>query len=362
MLSQPYRNRIERARRLLRASGIEALFVGPSADFHYLTGQVLTPRPRPLMLVLTGTRVGLLCPRLEAGSMARALPGIPIWEWSDGDDPLALLRSRLGKLKRFAMAPTLRADWVLGVAESRPTPLLGSGAPLLAHLRERKDPAELRALKAAALQADRVMGEARAKLKPGVSEESVARFIEQRFTDLGATNPWALVASGPNGALPHHHFSSRRLGRKDVIIVDLGAQLNGYQSDITRSFFLGKPSAEALRVYAVVLQAQSAGRATVSASTSGADADRAARAVIEGHGYGEYFIHRLGHGLGLETHEPPYLHRGNPDLLPEGAVVTVEPGIYLPGKFGIRLEDVVVVGSRGARTLTTYPLDRHQLR
>ncbi|HVP37977.1 MAG TPA: aminopeptidase P family protein [Candidatus Saccharimonadales bacterium] len=361
MLKPLFRARLTRARALLRSARLDALLVCPSADFTYLTGHPMTMRERPLFLVLTPARAALLAPELEAVGARPALRPLPVWGWGDGEPPMELLRARVPRLRRVAVNPLFRADWLLSLADTRPHPSVGSGAPVLDLLRSRKEPGEVRALRAAALQADRVMGDVRARLKPGVTEEALAQFILKRFVQLGATEPWALVASGPNGALPHHEFSSRKLRRGDVIVVDLGAALHGYQSDITRTFFLGRPEPEARRVYATVLAAQAAGRAAVRAGVTGRAADQAARRVIQQQGYGPYFIHRLGHGLGMEVHEAPYLAIDNPLPLPEGSVVTVEPGIYLPGRFGVRLEDVVVAGPRGARTLTTYPLDQPQL-
>ncbi|MBI5835676.1 MAG: aminopeptidase P family protein [Candidatus Eisenbacteria bacterium] len=361
MLTSRHRARLIRARALLRSAQLDALLVCPSADLEYLTGHAFTMRERPHFLVITPTRVAMLAPGLEAEAAGRALRPIPVWGWADGESPMRLLRARVPRLRRVAVNPLMRSDWLLALAETTPRLRVGSGAPMLEHLRSCKEPSEVRALREAALQADKVMGEVRARLKPGVTEESVAQYILRRFVALGAVAPWALVASGPNGAMPHHDFSDRKLRRGDVIIVDLGACFHGYQSDITRTFFLGRPEPEAVKVYDVVLAAQSAGRAAVRAGATGRAADRAARTVIEKAGYGKYFIHRLGHGLGMEIHEAPYLSQDNVDPLPEGSVVTVEPGIYIPGRFGIRLEDVVVAGRSGARTLTTYPLDRRQL-
>jgi Xaa-Pro dipeptidase len=361
MLKSIYRARLTRARAVLRSARLDALLVCPSADLQYLTGHPLTMRERPMFLVLTPTRTAMLAPELEAEAVGRAVAPVPVWGWADGDDPFELLHARVPGMRRVALNSLMRADWVLSLAHSRTRLALGQGAPVLDHLRMSKEPGEIRALRAAAVQADKVMGEVRARLKPGVTEESIAQYVLKRFVQLGATEPWVLVASGPNGAMPHHDFSDRKLRRGDVVIVDLGAGLAGYQSDITRTFFLGKVEPEAHRVYATVLAAQSAGRAAVRAGVRGVDADRAARRVIQKAGYGEFFIHRLGHGLGLEVHEAPYLASSYTDPLPEQSVVTVEPGIYLPGRFGIRLEDVVVAGKSGARTLTTYPLDKFQL-
>ena len=356
MLKPPFKSRLARARSAVKRAGLDAVLVAPSPDLQYLTGASLHMRRRPIFLVVTPARIAMFVPRLEADSTALALPGVPQWTWEDGQRPMEVLRERLGRARRLGVNPVMRADWAVALHESRPQPKVASAAPILDGLRSRKEPGELKLLQAAATQADKVMAEARARLKPGVTEESVGQFVLRRFVDLGAVEPWVSVASGPNGALPHHEFSSRKLRRGDVIVVDLGAQLNGYQSDITRTFFLGEPEPEAKRVYAVVWAAQEAGRAAVRAGTSGRECDRAARELIARHGYGRYFIHRLGHGLGMEVHEEPCLASDNRAPLPSGAVVTVEPGIYLPGRFGIRLEDVVMARSGPALTLTRSPL------
>jgi Xaa-Pro aminopeptidase len=190
-----------------------------------------------------------------------------------------------------------------------------------------------------------------------MSERELERFIFQRFEALGDTEPWAIVASGPNSASPHHHSGDRLIAADEVLLLDLGATTRGYRSDITRTFFLGEPSRQVLRVYEVVNAARTAG---ILAAKSGAPAesvDAAARAIIESAGLGEHFTHRTGHGLGLEIHEEPYLVGGNTLTLEEGMVHSVEPGVYLPGRFGVRLEDIVVVGEGGAQRLNQAPLD-----
>ena len=164
---------------------------------------------------------------------------------------------------------------------------------------------------------------------------------------------WAIVASGPHSALPHHHSGSRRIEDDDVVLLDLGAFHEGYGSDITRTFFIGEPDPEARRVYAVVNEARAAGQAAARDGAIPEEVDRAARAVIERAGYGEAFTHRLGHGVGLEVHELPTLRPESDSVLVPGNVVTVEPGLYLPGEVGVRIEDMVVVTEDGCEPLTT---------
>jgi Xaa-Pro dipeptidase len=259
------------------------------------------------------------------------------------------------------------------VLERRPSLLLGEGfrtapllalaartecrpaAPVLAPLRAVKDAAELRHLEEAARHADRIVIEAAEFMRPGMTEREVARFVLDRFEAAGDTDAWAIVASGPNGALPHHLTSGRRLEDGDVVVLDVGAYTEGYGSDITRTFWLGSPPAEAERVYAIVDEARRAGIAAARTGAPAEAVDQAARGVIERAGYGAAFTHRTGHGVGLEIHEPPYLVGGNRAPLAAGMTHSVEPGIYLAGRFGIRLEDTVVVEDGGARPLNHAP-------
>jgi Xaa-Pro dipeptidase len=230
-------------------------------------------------------------------------------------------------------------------------------ATLLAPLRAVKDAEELSSLEQAASHADRVVEEVADLLRAGMTERQVARAALERFEALGDTEPWAIVASGPNSALPHHQNSDRRIEENDVVLLDLGALTGGYGSDITRTYWLGTPPSEATRIFEVVEQARSAGVAASRGGQPSEAVDRAAREVIARAGYGEYFVHRTGHGVGLEVHEPPYLVAGNREPLGVGMVHSVEPGIYLPGRFGVRIEDLVVVEDGRARVLNRAPRD-----
>jgi Xaa-Pro aminopeptidase len=191
--------------------------------------------------------------------------------------------------------------------------------------------------------------------RPGATEAEVAWVVEEAFRKDGAdVVTFTLIASGPHGAFPHHHSGPRRLQTGDAIILDIGATLNGYQSDITRMVFLGEPPDEFLQVYEAVLAANERGRAAVRPGVMAQEVDQATRSTLEAAGYGDYFIHRTGHGLGLEVHEAPWIMAGNEQILEEGMVFSVEPGVYLPGQFGIRIEDIVVVTDTGVRTLTGF--------
>ena len=237
---------------------------------------------------------------------------------------------------------------------------LGEGVELVATsglveaLRRRKDAAEQAAIGEAARLADEVYESVLEAGLAGRSEIEVARAAHARIRELGGEPSFpAIVAAGSNGALPHAEPSEREIGAGELVVWDMGAIVDGYCSDCTRTFAAGEPEAEAREAYEVVLAAQRAGLEAVAPGVRGADADEAARAVIRDAGHGDHFGHGLGHGVGLEIHEPPRLAQSSEDTLELDEVVTVEPGIYVPGRFGIRIEDLVVVTADGHRNLSS---------
>ena len=349
--------RLARVREAFARAAADWLLVPASADFRWLTGGRARATERLLLLALPRNgEPWCLVPRLEAEALGAECPWLDLEIWDEHQDPLARLAARI-QLDRgsslllgegFRTSPLL---WLAGVATCRPA------AAVLAPLRASKDASELSALRTAAANADRVMAETAAILRPGMTESDVARFILEHFDAMGDQDAWAIVAAGPNTAFPHHMTSARRLAEGEPVMLDLGAFHEGYGSDITRTFWLGPPPSELERVYEVVNAARAAGIAAVRAGVPAASVDAAARGVIERAGYGPYFVHRTGHGVGLEIHEPPYLVAGNEAPLAAGMVHSVEPGIYLPGRFGVRLEDLVVVEADGARRLNDAPFE-----
>ena len=295
-------------------------------------------------------------PRLEATALSHECPWLELDVWDESDDPLERLAKRMDLASRPAVlvGEGLRTAALLRLAEQarcRPA------AAALGAIRAVKDEDEIHALEIAGSHADQVVEATADFLRAGMTEREVAAFAMARFESLGDRSPWVIVAAGPNSALPHHFTSERELSKGDVVVLDLGAFTHDYASDITRVYFLGEPDGEAARVYEVVNRARAAGIAAVRAGIPAEDVDRAARGVIAAAGYGEYFVHRTGHGLGLEIHEPPYLVTGNRAPLMAGMVHSVEPGIYLPGRFGVRLEDIVRVGETEAHRLNQAPFD-----
>jgi Xaa-Pro aminopeptidase len=223
----------------------------------------------------------------------------------------------------------------------------------------RKDQNEIEALRQVAEQADRVAMRIPDEIQfKGSSERTVSLRVRSMLLEEGHDQAeFAIVASGPNGASPHHDPGERVIGDGDMIVVDFGGSLHGYKSDTTRTFVVGKPTDRHQEVHSAVLEANRAGRATVAPGVPCQEVDRAARKAIETAGFGEYFVHRTGHGIGLEVHEHPYIVEGNALALEAGMAFSIEPGIYLPGEFGVRIEDIVVCGDDGIVELNDSPRD-----
>jgi Xaa-Pro aminopeptidase len=235
--------------------------------------------------------------------------------------------------------------------------LKGAGG-MVERLRRAKDDAELAAIAAAAELADEIWRWSLERGLAGRSELDVAHAAEARMRELGAEPSFpTIVAAGPNGALPHAEPGEREIGRGELVVFDMGAKLDGYCSDGTRTFATGEPGERARAVYETVLEAQAAALTAVKAGVRGEDVDAVARELIDAAGHGEHFGHGLGHGVGLEVHEEPRVSPRSEDVLEQGEVVTIEPGIYLPGELGVRIEDLVVVTEGGQRNLSGLPKD-----
>lgn len=230
---------------------------------------------------------------------------------------------------------------------------------LLESLRASKDDEEVEAMIAAQTIAEKALTDTLEYLKPGMTEKEVAAYLEYRMVSYGAEKKSfdTIIASGPNSSKPHAVPGDRKIQNGDFVTIDFGCVVNGYCSDTTRTVAVGEPTEEMCKVYDTVLQAQLAGIAAAKAGLTGKEIDGAARKVIEDAGYGEYFGHSFGHSLGIEIHESPNLSPSNPDPMPVGAIVSAEPGIYLPGKFGVRIEDVLILKEDGCVDITKYPKD-----
>ena len=348
-----YPGRIAAVRRLMSQRSFGALLVSVGADLPYLTGYEAMPLERLTMLVITGGRDPVLVvPNLEAPRVVRRPEAFEVRAWAETDDPVEIVAELLDGVDSAVVGDQTWATFVLALQDRLPGVRFEVVSPLTRELRMRKDDAELDVLRRASQAADRVVGRLRDLRLSGRSEAELSRMVADLTIAEGhQAATFAIVAGGPNGASPHHEASDRIIETGDAVVVDFGGKLNGYCSDTTRTFHIGEPTAEYRRIFTVLEEAQAAAVAAVRPGVEAQDVDQAAREIIERAGFAEYFIHRTGHGIGLEAHEHPYIIEGNPLELEPGMTFSIEPGIYLPGRFGMRIEDIVAVTESGVERL-----------
>jgi Xaa-Pro aminopeptidase len=362
-------DRLSRLAEQAVVSGADVILISPGPDLQYFVGHSVGSHERLTCLVVPATgEPSLLVPTLErpgwSGTPVESL-GIAVSTWTDGEDPYQALAALLPTDARvLAVDYHMPAVHALNAQAIVPGSELTLAGEAIAQLRLRKGPAEVGALAAAGAAIDRVQRRIGEWLRAGRTENDVAADIGAAIVAEGHARPdFVIVGSGPNGASPHHEASDRVILAGDVVVIDIGGPMpSGYFSDCTRTYVVAPEPGEAVagrvhEVYEAVRRAQAAGVAAVQPGVTAESIDAAARSVIERAGYGEYFITRTGHGIGLEVHEHPYLVAGNPTLLEPGMAFSVEPGIYLPGAFGVRIEDIVVVGDDGPVLMNTAPTE-----
>lgn len=353
-------SRLERVQARMAETGTDLLVVGPSSHLVWLLGLSPHGDERPVMLIATRDKAAILMPALNADSQ-RGLTDLPFFTWSDAEGPNSALTNLLADLGAttanlsVALDETMRADFALLLLGALNQPRHKFLGDTLSHLRAQKDQAEFGLLKAAALIDDDAMKAAFAYAKPGMTELEVDAYVRDFFRSRGARPEFTIVCFGENGAFPHHHSSERVLKENDTILIDIGCRIDGYPSDMTRVGFIGNKPEGFDEIHAVLDRAV---RAAVQAARPGvraSEVDAAARGVITEAGYGPNFLHRTGHGLGIDVHEPPYITATSETILEEGNVFSIEPGIYLSGRFGLRLEEIVYLGKDGAIILSDLP-------
>jgi Xaa-Pro aminopeptidase len=356
------RARLDRARAAAAAAGTDALLIAPGSDLRYLLGQAGGSFERLTTLVVPAEGTpALVVPKLEAPGYADVPAdelGVELLTWVDGDDPYALVAHRLGKPGRVAVSDFTPALHVLALRAALGTAEQTLAGPVVRELRMRKDAAEIASLRDAGAAIDRVHARVHEWLRPGRTEAEVGADIAAAIVEEGHVRAdFVIVGSGPNGASPHHDVSGRVIEKGDVVVVDIGGPLPaGYNSDSTRTYAVGAPrDADVAETYAVLQRAQAAAVAVVRPGVTAEQVDAAAREVIAGAGFGEYFIHRTGHGIGLDVHEEPYIIAGNALPLEPGMAFSVEPGIYQPGRWGARIEDIVIVTEDGVESVNNQP-------
>ena len=351
-----YRARMERAVGAAAGAGLAGLLVAPGPDMVWLTGySPPADTERLTLLVLTADHGPVLVvPALEAPDAAKATgaPVMTLRDWTDGQDPYAATAALLDAGGRFGISDNAWAMHLLALQRALPGTSYASLTDALPMLRAVKDAAELELLAAAGAAADAAFEEIRTVPFGGRRESEVAADLAELLRRFGHSQvDFTIVASGPNGADPHHEAGDRTIERGDMVVLDFGGLRDGYGSDTSRTVHVGPPTDEERRVHDLVRAAQEAGFRAVRPGAACQDVDRAARTVIDEAGYGPYFIHRTGHGIGVTTHEPPYMIEGEEQPLVPGMCFSVEPGVYLPGRFGVRIEDIVTVTEDGGRRL-----------
>lgn len=343
-----YRGRVLRLQRLMSEAGVGVTMLSVGADLPYFTGYEAMATERLTMLVVpvVGEPI-LFIPELEAPRVAS--DGLEVVAWGETEDPIALVAKAASGSEQIMIGDHTWSVFLIAMLRELPGVTWAPASTLTKHLRMRKDGAEIVALRSAAHAVDRVLARVPGEVAfAGRTESEIADDLRRMTTDEGhQIASFAIVASGPNGASPHHSPGDRIVGPGDLIICDFGGSFDGYCSDVTRTFSVGEPSGEQAEVHSVVAAANETARATVAPGVPCEDVDRAARKVIDDAGYGEWFIHRTGHGIGLEVHEHPYLVEGNQLPLEPGMTFSIEPGIYLPGRFGVRIEDIVACSDSG---------------
>ena len=350
-------DRRTRAAAKLRERGFGALLLSPGADLFYLAGYQIFASERLTCLVLDRDgKATIVCPEFEAPRVAVAAPDIERSTWGETDDPYAAVAALVRAPGAVAVADQMWAAFVLKLEAALSGRAFVVASEITRQLRIRKDEAEVDALRLVSESADRAYSRILERHFAGRTEREIGADLAELLRAEGHDEvAFTIVASGANGASPHHETADRRIAEGDTVVLDFGGAMRGYRSDITRTVHVGRTAGrEEQKVHDVVRRAQEAGYGAARKGASAESVDAAARRVIDEAGYGEFFIHRTGHGIGLDGHEHPYLVRGNRERLEPGMAFSIEPGIYLPGRFGVRIEDVAVIDADGS----ARPLNR----
>ena len=372
MTDAAHERRTREGQRLLADRDADCLVLFPSANLQYLSGFDDHPGERHLLLFVPAAPAGdagegdlpdptFLVPDLYAEQVRAESWVADVRTWADGEDPVAAVESVVADLDlpdgpRVLVDDTMHARFTLDLRRALPDATVGLASEVLSELRVRKDDAEVDALRRASEAADAALADLRSLGADavGTTEAALADYVEERLAAHGGDGVSfePIVGSGPNGAMPHHTHDDREIRAGEPVVLDFGTRVDGYVSDQTRTLvFDGTPSPTVEEVHDLVCEAQEAAVGAVEPGATVGEVDAAARRTIEAGGYGEEFVHRTGHGVGLAVHEEPYVVAGGERELETGMVFSVEPGVYLPGEFGVRIEDLVVVTDDGCERL-----------
>ncbi len=352
-------NRLHSLGKALDAAKADVFLAATPITMGYLAGLHEGGGERLLVLAVhRDGRARLICPALSENQARRA--GMEdVRAWRDGEDSFAHVRELAADwgvtAARFALDDEMRASHVLEFQACLPESNFIAGGPILTQLTQFKDAQEIDSLNRAGAIADAAFAELLPQIKAGMTERQAARILIEAMSECGGRPTFCIVAAGAMGAEPHHETDDTIIQRGDVLVIDFGCTVDGYHADTTRTIAVGEASDEARKVYGTVYQAQKAARDAILPGATFQDLDRAARKVIDDAGYGEFFNHRTGHGLGMRGHEEPNVVEGNSQALAPGHVFSIEPGIYLPGRFGVRIENIVTVTETGHHSFNVEP-------
>ena len=353
-----YENRLIRARERMSGCGVNALLLPPSTDLFYFTSYQGVATDRPVLFLLTQEESLLLLPSFEAAAAEKTLEApVRLLPWEETGDPFVIAAQML-PYGTVAVGARMFSRWLLTLQGLLPDCRWVPGDLVTAALRRKKDVHELSCIETAQRMAEAALEQLLKEPFEGKTERPLAGRLNELRREVGLTqfgDP--LIASGENCADPHHRTGTRVIQKGDSVMLDFGGCYQGYRADMTRTFFVGPPTEKQRAVYETVLGAHFAAAAAIRPGVTGETVDAAGRAVIAAAGYSRYFTHRLGHGIGLDSHEEPFLVAGNNTPLEVGNVFSDEPGIYLPGEFGVRIEDLVCVTEDGCRTFNHFPTE-----
>lgn len=359
-----YTSRVEQVRQKMAQSSLDAMLITPGSDLLYLTGYNAVPLERITALVITqSSDPFLIVPRLERSSALASPYGSTGWRviaWGENDDPFGIISREIASAHgSIAVDNHMWAERVLTFQSRFSEAEFSLAAPIISEIRQRKSRMEIDALREAGLAIDRVHAAVPSVLRVGRTEREVGRDIGELILAEGHENiDFIIVAAGANAASPHHELSGRIIREGDAVVVDIGGTMpTGYCSDCTRTYFMGEPDQLFLERYKVLQQAQLKASEAVHSGAVSHDIDAAGRSVLQTHDLGEYFIHRTGHGIGLDTHEEPYIGIDNPTVIEENMVFSIEPGFYVEGLHGARIEDIVVCTDTGYESLNNQTRD-----
>lgn len=351
--------RLADLRARMTGTGADLVALGPGPHMTWLLGFHPHADERPCLLLIGKEGEIILMPELNAAG-ARENTDVRFETWGDAEGPARALSAALAavdgaKVRAVVLDETMRADFALLLLDALPGARHAFGERTVGALRMIKDEDEYAELKMNAGIADRAMEAAFGAIRPGMREVEVAAVVRAHFASEGAEPMFTIIGTGGNGAFPHHHTGDAQLKPGDAVVIDIGGRKGAYSSDITRMAAVGRAPDGYAEVHAIVENAVQAAMAAARPGVQAKEVDAAARGVIAAAGYGDYFLHRIGHGLGVEIHEPPYVTATSETVLEPGMVFSIEPGIYLPGRFGLRLEEIVILRDDGPEVFSSLP-------